>query len=116
MPRSTSLVKKNFPSAGTIMICSLSDRRSATILLISKGFCFRIVLSLFMRSASAAAVSFSLRQELAALHLGLAVDQLGLAGSLRVLDRRLFTRFGFQLRLLNLLFLQRQQVLHRICF
>ena len=36
MPRSTSVEKKNFPSAGTIMICNLSERRSATILLIKE--------------------------------------------------------------------------------
>ena len=38
-PRSTSLAKKYLPSAGTIMICSLSESRSAMILLISSGDC-----------------------------------------------------------------------------
>src|SRR5258708_6189233 len=56
MPRITSLVKKNFPSDGTIMICSLSDKRSAIILLISSGFCFSTIPSFFIRSASATAV------------------------------------------------------------
>ena len=56
MFRSTSFMK-NFPSAGTIMICNLSDNFSATILLISRGFCFRIAASLCIRSASAAAVT-----------------------------------------------------------
>src|SRR5208282_1787958 len=53
----TSFAKKNFPSAGTIMICSLSESRSATILLISSGLSFKIAASLCRRSASATAVT-----------------------------------------------------------
>ena len=44
---STSLAKKNLPSEGTIMICSLSESFSATILLIRRGFCFRMAPSFF---------------------------------------------------------------------
>src|SRR5258707_13603633 len=53
--RSTSFAKKFFPSIGTIMICSLSESRSAIIFWISIGFDFSTAASNFMRSASAAA-------------------------------------------------------------
>src|ERR1700687_330950 len=55
--RSTSFAKKFFPSIGTIMICNLSDSRSAMIFLISIVFDSSTAASNFMRSASAAAVT-----------------------------------------------------------
>src|SRR5258707_2743514 len=55
--RSTSFAQKFFPSIGTIMICNLSDSRSAMIFWISIGFDFSTAASNFMRSASAAAVT-----------------------------------------------------------
>jgi len=39
------VVEEKLAVAGTIMTCNLSERRSATILLISSGFCFRIAAS-----------------------------------------------------------------------
>jgi hypothetical protein len=53
------------------MICNLSERRSATILLISSGFCFRIAAlarhALGVGSGGQAdAFGFGLRQQLAA--------------------------------------------------
>src|SRR5262249_58728721 len=55
--RITSAAKKFLPSIGTIMICSLSERRSAMIFWMSMGFCLRTLASYFMRSESAAAVT-----------------------------------------------------------
>ena len=48
------------------------------------------------RGGEADALGFGLRQKLAPLHFGLAVDELGFAGSFRVLDCRFFARFGFE--------------------
>src|SRR6267378_2521567 len=53
--RSTSFAKKFLPSIGTIMICSLSESRSAMIFWMSMGLDFRTDASNFMLSASAAA-------------------------------------------------------------
>ena len=55
--RITSFAKKFFPSIGTIMICSLSESRSAMIFWMSMGLDFSTEASYFMRSASAAAVT-----------------------------------------------------------
>src|SRR5258706_6342757 len=60
------------------------------------------------------ALCLGLRQKFATLSLGFAVDKFGFAGSLGILDRGFFARFGFELRLLNLLLFQREQILHGI--
>ena len=61
-----------------------------------------------------AEVRLRIRQEFPTLHLCLAVDDFCLGLSLRVLDRGFFPRLRFQFRLLNLLLLEWQRVLHRI--
>src|SRR5208282_6687637 len=66
------------------------------------------------RGGQADAFGLGLRQKFAAFHLRFAVDELGLAGSLGILDRGLLARFGFELRLLDLFLFQRERVLHGI--
>ena len=51
-----------------------------------------------------------------ALHFGLAVNNFGLRGRFRVLERGFFTCLRFQLGLLDLLLLQGECVLHGIGF
>ena len=119
--RITSDAKKFLPSIGTIMICSLSESRSAMIFWMSMGFCLRTAASNFMRSASAAAVTrmrlaSASERLLLALDFGFAVNDLGLRGGFGVLQRGFLASFGFQLGLLDLLLLQGQGVLHGVGF
>ena len=60
------------------------------------------------------AAGFGVGEQVAALEFGLAVDDLGLRVRFGVLDGGFLARFGFQLALLNLLFLERQGVLHGV--
>src|SRR5205823_11809702 len=75
--------------------------------------------------SDADAISLCLRKEFAALHLGFAVDDLGLGhglGSLNscgrlgfgVLDGHLLVRFGLKFGLFNLLLFEGQRVLHGV--
>src|SRR5277367_4148003 len=54
---STSFAKKNFPSVGTIMICTLSLKRCATVNCTSIGFTFKADASSCIFSAPACAVT-----------------------------------------------------------
>jgi hypothetical protein len=119
---STSLAKKNLPSEGTIVICSLSDSFSATILLYDLP---RILLQ-DCASCSACvhvgnrgdanAVGFGTRKHLAALHLDACVDDFGFGlGCARSSPWRPCgprPRAG----LLDLLLLERESVLHSVGF
>src|SRR5262249_34120718 len=49
-------------------------------------------------------------------HLGFAIDHFGFGLRLGIFHGRFFSRFGFEFRLLNLLLLQRQGVLHGVSF
>src|SRR5260221_2520055 len=58
------------------------------------------------------ALCLGLRQKFATLSLGFAVDKFGFAGSLGILDRGFFSRFGFELRLLDLFLFHREPITH----
>ena len=96
-----------------MMICNLSESRSAMIFWINIGLDFSAAASRFMRSESAAAVtridSHRLREQVAALEFGFAVDDLGLRGSFGILDRGFFSR-GVSRRVCSICFCFRGSV------
>ena len=81
-------------------------KRSAMILLISKGDWFNSLASLLHavsigRRGNANTVRFRIRQQVAALELRLAIDNLGFPLGFRILDGGFFARLRFEPRLLE---------------
>ena len=98
---STSLVKKNLPSVGTIMICTRSLRRCATVNCTSMGLAFSADASSCNFSASACEilanlVGFGIGEQVLAFFLGFAVNHFGLRGGFGAFDRLDILRFGEQ--------------------